>query len=105
MKTLILLLLVLLSGCASTYTPPVTQAEQAYPMDPEEARYAVKSRVNTLPMQRQPQSSRSFLTTGIMGYNLYRNISNMTGDMVRSELRARADAMVANPSELFNPLY
>lgn len=100
-------LLASLTGCATApYTSQVATVEQEGPWDPVEAKYAVRSRVNTLPAARQqPAQQRSFLTTGIMGYNLFKNISNMNSAMIKSEMRARADAMTANPSELFNPLY
>lgn len=104
MKYTALIMLATLSGCASTYNEPVTAQRPIPVYDQEDVEYAVTNRA--VPEQREAAApQRSFLTTGIMGYNLYRNISSLNGDMIRSELKAREDAMISNPSELFNPLY
>lgn len=84
MKLVLVLSLVLFSGCAMYLPVPHVEADQDYYGSPMQG---------------------SGLTSIIQGVNLYRNISHMNSSMIRSELRARADAMTANPSELFNPLY
>lgn len=109
MKLAIVMIMSTLYGCASSYTsqlPPEPQHSVSSRYVEQEDEYSASIAPKQLGSQRSiGSSSGSLLTTAIMGVNLYRNISAMNGDMIKSELDARADAMVANPSELFNSLY
>lgn len=108
MKLLTFVLMLSLYGCATSYTSqlPPTPRSAASPYVEQEDEYSASIAPRQLGVQNSlGSSSGSLLTTAIMGVNLYRNISALNSDMIKSELNARADAMVANPSELYNSLY